>query len=297
MGAIELASGDSQDRVPFGALRANQRQFIDPKYHPAGFKFDDPRNIKKDDILQFCHHVHDRQEKNGVADAFRFLKYQRGGEMQAVRYGIREGEQKAADRALKQKAAREAKKGAAAKAKRAKGKAKNKASVPETARQSVPEPTLQPGANPRSDAMADGTAFAIDPALLGPEERGPRPTTLADAQPAPVLIGETDRRILYLMGHPTLIPVNGPSDGPPQYLISPSAQEDLARYRAGEDLSNIAAGARTTRGHSKTTLVQELKEVPLKKQVPSKKRGLNADARAVQEAKALLKGKGRSRRK
>jgi len=317
----ELASGNTQERVPFGALQKNQRQFVDPKYHPVGFKFEDPRNIKKDTVLKFCRHVHQREVTYGITEAFRFLKVQRGKELEEVRYGIRADEERAAQKALKQKAAREAR-AAAKRDKRAKGKNKAKARN----RELSPDPTLDPVADGglalqqnSVNVAGHSAAFAIDPVLLGPHGGGePQPTAVPEVEPEHILIGEADMRILMAMRHPILFSANGPNEGAPLYAISPSVHGSLQQYKnkardlvqnegssstiLHQNLDTQNPDAQNSDGQNSDTQ-KKLKARPSRKIAqtleeprPARKRGLNADAQTIEEAKQILRPRRRSRR-
>jgi len=47
----------------------------------------DPRNMQKEDIIDFFNHIHARQESHGVEEAFRFSHYLAGNnEMDTAKY-------------------------------------------------------------------------------------------------------------------------------------------------------------------------------------------------------------------
>jgi hypothetical protein len=56
-------------------LKGDARHLIDRKYMPRLDILQDPRNMQKEDIVDFLNHVHARQEAHGVAEAFRFSHY------------------------------------------------------------------------------------------------------------------------------------------------------------------------------------------------------------------------------
>lgn len=272
---VELASGCRKDRVPFSTVQANVRQFIDPKYHPKDFKFEDPRNIKKDIIIKFCCHVRERQEKHGVSEAFRFLRYQNGKERAPAEYGVRAEEERAAVKAQKQKQIREARviaqKDRAAN-KRGKQKGPN--------RNSTPEPCGTHG--PGTGVIDGNPVMVIDPALLLTGDDSPNPINgtrvghamVPGVMPEMVLIGANEMQKLHSTGYPSTIPVNGPGDGPPMYAVPASAQRILDEVRTQTQTECPR--------NAETNVPQPI--TPRGK----RKRSRNADTRTIEEAEKLL---------
>lgn len=269
--------------MPFGALRDQQRQFIDPKYLPPGFHFEDPRNIKKELILKFCRHILERQAKVGVAEAFRFIKYQRGKEMVSAEYGTHADEERAAAKALKQKEAREAR-AINKKDKSKKSKGKKKA----VERQGTPEreqmPVVQVDLGIEQGRADRALSIPIDPVLLSATNVSPVSAMLpTNADSRGILIDESDMTILTEMGHEPLIPINGPNDAlVPLYSISSSAREMLKQAKD------------TGRKAGPSTLAESEPEQTVKR-VSTRKRGKNADARAAEEAHRILGTRGQRR--
>jgi hypothetical protein len=71
----ELASEKNSIHVPYRKLEEEWSNFAKPQYFPPGFIIKDPRNLKKEQILSFLHHVKNRQDLYGAEDAFRFSHY------------------------------------------------------------------------------------------------------------------------------------------------------------------------------------------------------------------------------
>ena len=288
--AIELASGHKKDRVPFATLHANMRQFIDPKYHPKDFTFGDPRNIKKDVILNFCQHVRSRQEEHGVPEAFRFLRYQNGKDRVVAEYGTRADEERAAAKALKQKDAR----AVAKKRRQGNVKGKQKATNNQPVGQGESSEPIgdmpsdsgtsnlpQKHPNRENESPTVTGMCVIDPALLGYMQAEALGSTLGTVStPGPLLIDELDMERLKAIGHPASIPVNGPNDGPPMYSVPASAWALLESHGTNESDHNDSTG-----------FVADNSPHTMKRKASKK----NADARAIEEAQALLSEPARGR--
>ena len=69
---LGLASGNRKNHTPFSLLHRNVHNFIAPQYLPASGTVIDPWNMKLANIVEFCDHVRQRQEEEGVMYAFRF---------------------------------------------------------------------------------------------------------------------------------------------------------------------------------------------------------------------------------
>jgi hypothetical protein len=84
-----MASAGLYKHVPFGTLKGDARHMIDRKYMPRLDILQDPRNMQKEDIIDFFNHIHARQETSGPEDAFRFSNYRgRDNELHEVRYPV-----------------------------------------------------------------------------------------------------------------------------------------------------------------------------------------------------------------
>ena len=144
-------------------------------------------------VLDLCNHIRERQEELGAEEGFRFRAYFDGDSMVPSIYGHRTEDNKAAERAAKQKATRRAMKAS-----------ENRI---ETTKVNMATPL--------------GYTPVIDPALLGPGED----STSDAATPIPHagrVINNREMQVLTEKGYPALIPINGPNDGPPMYFY-PSA--------------------------------------------------------------------------
>jgi hypothetical protein len=64
--------------------------------------------MTKEDLVALCKHIHTRQEEHGVADAFKFCRYEFKNKMAAACYGTRVDEDRAEIKARKEKEARAA---------------------------------------------------------------------------------------------------------------------------------------------------------------------------------------------
>jgi hypothetical protein len=87
---LELASGGEKDRqVPFTRIAEKQSAFIASKYLPRGLRLDDPRAMKRVDIIKLFEHIGSRQASHGVKDAFRYKQYlstRKKGDFRAANY-------------------------------------------------------------------------------------------------------------------------------------------------------------------------------------------------------------------
>ena len=245
--------------------------------------------MSKDNILAFCKHVQQRQEEHGVQDAFCFLKYYSGKEMIPAVYGTHEDEERAAAKAVRQRAARAA-------AKQFK-EAKTRSVTEQQQDNNHNDPDnhlipFQDRSTPNMSSAINKTGYqhAIDPCLLmsdyGSANRGNRvpdgrPVPQSDGReeslsdgrqfgdgpgPSSIIVSDSDMQILINCGFATQapIPINGPDDGPPKYQVDASAQAVLAQHEASAQKSSKPV-ARSP-----------------------KKRGLNADMQAVEEGKTIL---------
>jgi hypothetical protein len=205
-----LASGQRRSHVPFGSLKDSSDDFIDDRYVPEDFIWKDPRNMTKATILRLFEHIRMRQERYGPENAFRFRQYCNGGGMVIAEYGTRANDEKAADRARKQKASRGRSK---------KGKGKATAAI---ARNRSEAHTHDPTeAHPQDESSITQSAEhdnndMIDPALLHNHE--------VDQG---IIVNDIQMQVLLSHGYPPAIPINGPNDGPPQYQFPTSALDIL----------------------------------------------------------------------
>lgn len=69
---LGLASKKKKCQVPFSRIAKNQSEFIESKYIPRRMTLNDPRAMKREEIIQFFKHIETRQVSHGIQDAFRF---------------------------------------------------------------------------------------------------------------------------------------------------------------------------------------------------------------------------------
>ena len=294
-----LASGNTKKHVPFGALGVHQRQFIESKYLPNGFTFEDPRNLKKGQILEFFKHVRERQESHGPSEAFRFLKYVKGRELVSAEYGTRLDEECAATKTAKARSAHANVKATTKGNGKSKGRGKGKAKETETADADdmdggIPFDHRQTPNSKSSITQRPGSlTIPIDPVLLAMQSlmppRGAGNVPAAISMPprdqgniSPTIsIDESDMAVLTSLGHQAILPVNGPNDGPPMYSITASAHQMLHQHKL--NLSEHGQNAGQTQSPPLTLPIW-----PRPQPRPLKKTQANATAGAAINAAAVL---------
>ena len=260
---LELASGCRRDHVPYAELMANPRDFVEPKYLPRGWKFKDPRNMTKDEILAFFQHVQQREEVHGAKDAFRFCKYRMKKEMHTAEYGVDANDELARQKALKAKAARDAK--------------KNKQKQPKNPRdrqtlgegQTLIDQPVVPAGSTQLDGLLPfepGTGSRetsndvtnmndpdnrvvprpqpldpnIDPALQEPLAHFE--ADLAHDKPLEGVIRVNEAEMTLLInehGYVPIPPANGPNEGSPEYEV-PAQARGLLQGTQGSQMENEA---------------------------------------------------------
>lgn len=199
-------------------LEADTHAFIAAEYLPPRMTIKDPRNMTKGQILNFLANVDEREKRYGIQDGFRFHSYYNGTEMVPAEYPIEVGEPAQQAAGIRPKKARAAKKSR-------KGKEKELLPPSDSARDSrgpnaARLNTRQPNAaGPASDSN-------IDPSLLAPGTVPPQSSD-DDNAPEPTIrrIGETEMTVLVNLGHPPVLPINGPNDGLPQYEVASAAYQ------------------------------------------------------------------------
>jgi hypothetical protein len=230
--------------------------------------------MPKSDILKFCKHVEKREKDHGVEDAFRFLKYWDGKEMVEAAYGTRVADERAAARAIKQSQARAAGK----RTKRNKAKPMETGSVNTERVPASGQAAAAKCGNRPKNVPSDQDFSNIDPVLLasttsGDRIQGPLPAYHLPA--ADLIINEGEMQILRPLGYTSIIPLNGPNEGPPLYQI-PAEAVDLLRQQQETGGGSIPAG-----GEGPTSKTPKTRM--------AKKRLANADAQTIAEGKRLLK--------
>lgn len=271
--------------------------------------------------MEFLDHVWARQEEYGVKEAFLFRKYYNGREFMPVNYGI--------DTAIRP-AAQPSTVNAASEAGRKKKKTKKKGKKGEPAQNDdrplqnliqfdgAQTPNIVPAGTPTlyddlsmaqvyTCTSIDGGnqpvshAVCIDPQLLADTDTSCGPNIIAhppNITNPTMLVNDQQMQILRRYNeYSSIIPINGPNDGPPRYCVPAAAQDILDTSQNANDLEAPAQSTRTLRSH------KAIQPAPSHSQVKSHKtRSMNADALAIQEAKEIIKakatrGKGRMRRR
>jgi hypothetical protein len=69
---LGLASSNKNCQTPFTRIAEKQSDFIQSKYLPRGVSLNDPRGMKREEIIKIFDHIEGRQASHGVKDAFRF---------------------------------------------------------------------------------------------------------------------------------------------------------------------------------------------------------------------------------
>jgi len=254
MCALELASGAKKEHIPYAHLMANTKDFVESKYLPGGWKFKDPRNMTKEEILAFFRHVQQREEMHGARDAFRFCKYRMNKQMVGAEYGVDTNVEAARQKALRAKAARDAKK----------RKNENSGNVESGhgSNLAAQRPDDRPIGNDDLDGLLpfetgsgtgdasshstnvnrSNTRLVTQPQLMDPniDPRLQHPLSEADPQaesgvldiPVMHMIrvnGAEMTELIRKHGHQPIPPANGPNEGQPEYEVPAAAAALLKR--------------------------------------------------------------------
>ena len=231
--------------------------------------------MTKDAILSLCNHIRQRQKDFGPEEGFRFKAYFDGKEMVKAVYGSGAGEEKAAARSKKRKVERKGQK-----------KAKRNANEKESTLITNPETsTTNPTYTPYEPQ--------IDPALLGDQGLSNiNHAATVQVIPAPSdiggQVGDSDMQILIANGFPNALPINGPNEGPPKYIVSAAALRFLSNLTG--DTSTIPPGLSEILVPVTETVAESSKTIPTKKgkvEVPkTRQSGRVRTSRTNQKAKA-----------
>ena len=224
-------------RVPYTAMEANIESFIQAEYRPPGLVFKDPRNMHQMDIMKLLMLWFGWQEEDGPESVFRFQLVVGPNRMlvDAVYPGSQDRPSpKVRKRRTRKKEARHD--GGSLGTKRTrKGKGKGKErqlpeldgliSMPQLQAQSPPVIPGCGSGNRLISSAAPGVGFdeLVDPANV--------PMVLVD-------MGDMQR--LNNMGYKPFGPVNGPNEGPPEYLVPKKWMEVLQRRGPTLDTADIA---------------------------------------------------------
>ncbi|GLB45741.1 hypothetical protein LshimejAT787_2700110 [Lyophyllum shimeji] len=75
-----LASRYTERAAPYGALKGDNRKFVDAEYIPSGLTLQEPGNLKMDELKKLLNFWREREAMYGVRNTFRFAKWIRGKE-------------------------------------------------------------------------------------------------------------------------------------------------------------------------------------------------------------------------
>jgi hypothetical protein len=270
----------------------DQTTYIEPQYYPPGLEIKDPRNMVKSEIVRFCQHVRSRQDEHGVTAAFRFTQYYNGKDLVAVEYGRRADDAPPAATNMKHRKGRhDIKKGKVTDTRpiNHKKQAAPTALSPPTDRADLSQcpdvsGPFQPIQNSQPPSIID-PALLLDPGIN--ITRGPN--TTACEPNANVVVDGHQMDILANHGYIKSIPINGPNDGPPMYLVPAAATLHLRQ-------SVETATLEPPSNHPGDMGNEEPDDVPQTINRRLRKRVMTADARAVEEAKTLVKSNIKPRR-
>lgn len=138
----------------------------------------------------------------------------------------------------------------------------------------------------------------IDPALL--PAQGGKSNNAFTPDPSLHRINATDMAILTSLGYPSIPAINGPNEGPPEYVVPSRALEIISNARSAPQADECDdSTAIRARGYRQTNT--NIDAGPSSRRTGTaiegrkKKTILNADARARKEAQALINKTGRSR--
>jgi flagellar motor switch/type III secretory pathway protein FliN len=210
-------------------LEAGTHNFIAAKYLPSRMTLKDPRNMTKGQILELLAHVEEREKTYGIKEGFRFDRYCKGTDMVASAFPVEveaPSEQAAGVTGKKTRAAKKTRKG------------KERALPPGThsdteARQtdaaghvSVTRQSHAAGQVSRHAGNVIRQDANIDPALLSVDPVPPHSSDEEEA-PGPSIrrIGDVEMTVLIKLGHSPMVPINGPSDGLPEYEVTSAAYD------------------------------------------------------------------------
>jgi hypothetical protein len=224
---LELASCGKKKHVPFSMLEEDTHQFIAARYLPLQMTLKDPQNMTKGQIVSFLEHIEEREQRYGVQDAFRFNRYHNGMEMVEAEYlvDVEEPAEKAAGAR-----ARKAKSQPAQKSR--KGKEKEfpppNPSDTESRQQNAAGHGSRHLLATEPDAASQILESNIDPSLLAADTVTPPVSDQEDAlEPTIRRIGDSEMAVLMKLGHPPVVPINGPTDGLPQYEVTTAVYNSL----------------------------------------------------------------------
>jgi hypothetical protein len=196
-------------RIPYGQLEAHPSTFIDPVYYPPTVTLKDPQNMRMDDIKAFLGYIQKREILHGQSEAFRFRKYKDKTGLQDAVYAV-------------------------------------SAAVPAGDGSQSCHPIEynpsdgMPGIPSDRGGMGTDATTASDP--LTPVTFSWPPAAFSDTSAARpnILIDQAAMSVLTSMGVPASIPVNGPADGQPKYIMPQAGSGMLAEDNIDPRLLHIS---------------------------------------------------------
>jgi hypothetical protein len=219
---IDLASGKKYRHVPYAALKEDTGAFIPQQYRPANLMVKDPRNMHLEQIILLLRHCHQRQTDFGPESAFRFSLY-KGHHHNRLFAAYPEpagGEpnETPPEDAPKKKGRKKAK----AKGKgKGKGKRKGKEKEQDITQldglltiSQFPSGLSTPGA-----ASGSGSGSGTGPGW-GVSLNTPAPLVGPSHSDDYIRIDWGQKQKLKDIGCDVFVQINGPNDGPPEYLVS-----------------------------------------------------------------------------
>jgi hypothetical protein len=260
---IELANGGQSLRLPYSSISKNTSHFIAPEFLPAEFQFKDPRNLRKDRIKDFFDHVLTRQSLHGPKKAFRFKAVQ--GQT-LVKYPPSFSDADAGADTDAEHSTRRKLKG------RSKTQRAAKIGIAGILGRAPEQPTLAIIAeddmiNSIADAGADCSS-RHNTINQGPPHYGP--TSLNQSlppygmEPTSYMIDQAGKDKLITAGvlMPMPMPINGPADGMPKYMVDAITHQKLQHLNAGTQFPAQDGKARQLRTSADALALKEANSAP-----------------------------------
>jgi hypothetical protein len=264
----KLANNNCTRSVPFKMLLANVSTFIAPEYLPANFEIRDPRNMLKDTIQDFFDHVFRRQMQHGRRNAFAFKVVKTGSGLIPAKYpepetvippigpGATASHLSGRTQTVHPSQNRSGQPPSHTPGAAASHLSGRTRTVHPSQNRSGQPPPQAPGAAASHLSVRTQTVFQHHshaqsdiPHSQGFGELGPDDLD-------PVLVDQSQMDILSRAGVPVPMPVNGPSDGPPQYMVEQSLYNKY--IHSGNEYSVPAPGpVRTKRTNADTLAIKE----------------------------------------
>jgi len=205
----EMASGGKTSTVPYTTLAAGASQMVPPTCLPTGVTvIPQPRNMNKAYLAKFIIHILSRQGSLPLKEVFQFSHWRtRNGELCPSRYPERDSNNQIIQGTKAPVKRRKPKQKSAPQARQIVGPA-----MADDQAQSTMAPTTAPTTAQTTQSVFVGTARQQASTMETPQMQ---------------VITQAEMTQLTMSGYPTLLPMNGPESGPPQYLVSRDAAEAL----------------------------------------------------------------------